>query len=331
MKNILNKLFDYQNLTTTEASELFRGITQGKYNDAQIASLMTVFLMRNISLRELEGFRSALLEFKTPIDFGGNDYIDIVGTGGDGKDTFNVSSCASVVVAASGYKVVKHGNYGATSISGASNVMESHGVRFTNDQSTLRRSLDECNLAYLHAPMFNSAMKAVAVVRKNLGVRSFFNMLGPLINPAEPKHQLLGVYSLAMQRMYCYMLQNNNTNFAVVHSLDGYDEISLTSQFKVCTCEGEKIYSPEDIGFKTIKQSSLYSGDTIEKAAKIFDNVLEGNATAEQQNCVIANAAFAINTLEPSKTIEDCIAIATETIESGRAISTLKRFIELNS
>lgn len=331
MKAILNKLFDYQNLTTNEASELFRGITQGKYNDAQIASLMTVFLMRNISLRELDGFRSALLEFKKPIDFGTNDYIDIVGTGGDGKDTFNVSSCASVVVAASGYKVVKHGNYGATSISGASNVMENHGVKFTNDQSTLRRSLDETNFAYLHAPMFNSAMKAVAVVRKNLGVRSFFNMLGPLINPAEPKHQLLGVYNLAMQRMYCYMLQQNNTNFAVVHSLDGYDEISLTSQFKVSTAEGEKIYSPEDIGFSTIEQSSLYSGDTIEKAAKIFDNVLEGKATQQQQNCVVANAAFAINTLEKRKTIEECIAIATETIKSGRAFDCFKRFIELNS
>ncbi len=331
MKQILNKLFDYQSLTAEEASGLFRGITRGEYNDAQIASLMTVYLMRNITLEELNGFRMALLEFRKPIDFGTHDYIDIVGTGGDGKDTFNISSCSSVVVAAAGYKVVKHGNYGASSISGASNVMEQHGVKFSNDQDILKRSLDECNLAYLHAPMFNSAMKAVAVVRRNLGVRSFFNMLGPLINPAEPKNQLLGVYNLAMQRMYCYMLQSNDTNFAVVHSLDGYDEISLTSQFKVCTSMGEKIYNPEDLGFARAQQSDLFSGETVEQAAQIFDNVLNGTATQSQRDCVVVNSAYAINVMEPQKSIEECIAIARETIDSGRAAECLKRFVDINS
>ncbi len=331
MKQILNKLFDYQSLSAFEASELFRGITQGKYNDAQIASLMTVYLMRNISLEELNGFRTALLEFRKPIDFGTHDYIDIVGTGGDGKDTFNISSCASVVVAAAGYKVVKHGNYGATSISGASNVMEQHGVKFTNDEGKLCKSLDECNLAYLHAPMFNSAMKAVAGVRKDLGVRSFFNMLGPMINPAEPKNQLLGVYSLAMQRMYCYMLQYNETNFAVVHSFDGYDEISLTSQFKVSTPEVERIYTPEDLGFERAQQSDLYSGDSVEAAAQIFDNVLNGVSTPQQRDCVVVNAAYAINVMEPQKSIQECISIARETIASGAAARCLKRFVDLNS
>ncbi len=331
MKQILNKLFDYESLSAEQAGELFRGITQGIYNDVQIASLMTVYLMRNISLEELNGFRSALLEFRKPIDFGTHDYIDIVGTGGDGKDTFNISSCASVVVAASGYKVVKHGNYGATSVSGASNVMEVHGVKFTSEQDILRRSLDETNLAYLHAPVFNSAMKAVATVRRELGVRSFFNMLGPLINPAEPRNQLLGVYNLAMQRMYSYMLQSNNTNFAVVHSLDGCDEISLTAPFKVCTTQGEKIYAPEDLGFRVAQESELHSGDTIEQAAKIFDSVLDGTSTAAQRSCVVANAAFAINIMEPTKSISECIQIAEETIVSGRAMSCFKRFIELNS
>ncbi|MFI3292891.1 MAG: anthranilate phosphoribosyltransferase [Rikenellaceae bacterium] len=331
MKQILNKLFDYQSLSLQEASELFRGISQGKYNDAQIASLMTVYLMRNITLEELNGFRSALLEFRKPIDFGTHDYIDIVGTGGDGKDTFNISSCSSIVVAASGYKVVKHGNYGATSISGASNVMEQHGVKFTNDQDILKRSLDECNFAYLHAPMFNSAMGAVAAVRRNFGVRSFFNMLGPLINPAEPKNQLLGVYNLAMQRLYCYILQSNDTNFAVVHSLDGYDEISLTSQFKVCTSSGEKIYNPEDLGFAQAKQSDLFSGETVEQAATIFDNVLGGSATQAQRDCVVVNSAYAINVMEPTKSIEECIAIARETIDSGRAVECMKRFVDINS
>ncbi len=331
MKNILNKLFNYESLTTSESVDLFRGITQGKYNDAQIASLMTVYLMRNITLEELNGFRSALLEFSTPIDFGTNDYIDIVGTGGDGKDTFNISSCASIVVAAAGYKVVKHGNYGASSISGASNVMEQHGVKFTADQDILKKSLSECNFAYLHAPMFNSAMKAVAVVRKNLGVRTFFNMLGPLINPAKPNNQLLGVYNLAMQRMYCYVLQQNETNFSVVHSLDGYDEISLTSQFKVCTSLGEKIYNPEDLGFARAEQSELFSGETVEQAAEIFDNVLSGTSSAAQRDCVVVNAAYAINVMEMEKSIEECIAIARESIDSGRAMECLKRFVDINS
>ncbi len=331
MKQILNKLFDYQSLTSDQASELFRGITQGKYSDAQIASLMTVYLMRNITLEELNGFRSAILEFRKPISFGTHDYIDIVGTGGDGKDTFNISSCSSIVVAASGYKVVKHGNYGATSISGASNVMEQHGVKFTNDQDILKRSFDECNFAYLHAPMFNSAMGAVAAVRRSFGVRSFFNMLGPLINPAEPKNQLLGVYNLAMQRLYCYILQSNDTNFAVVHSLDGYDEISLTSQFKVCTSKGEKIYNPEDLGFAKACQSDLFSGETVEQAAAIFDNVLAGTATAPQSDCVVVNSAYAINVMEPQKSIEECIDIARQTIQSGRAAECMKRFVELNS
>ncbi len=331
MKQILNKLFEYDRLSADQAGELFRGITQGKYNDVQIASLMTVYLMRNISLEELNGFRSALLEFRKPIDFGTNDYIDIVGTGGDGKDTFNISSCASVVVAAAGYKVVKHGNYGATSISGASNVMEQHGVKFHSDEDRLRRSLDECNFAYLHAPVFNSAMKAVATVRKDLGVRSFFNMLGPLINPAEPKHQLLGVYNLAMQRMYSYTLQSNNTNFAVVHSLDGCDEISLTAPFKVCTTRGERIYTPEELGFKTTQYSEIFSGKTPDEAAAIFDSVLSGTSTEAQRSCVVANAAFAISILESEKSIMECVAIANETIMSGRALSTFKRFVELNS
>lgn len=331
MKKILDQLFDYEPLTTEQARELFLGIAEGKYNHAQLSSLITVFLMRNISLQELSGFRSGLLALAKPIDFGTHDYIDIVGTGGDGKDTFNVSSCAAVVVAASNYKVVKHGNYGASSVSGASNVMENHGVKFTDSNDILNRSLEQTNLAYLHAPMFNSAMKAVAPVRKDLGIRSFFNMLGPLINPATPKYQLLGVYNLAMQRLYCYMFQQNKSDFAVVHSLDGYDEISLTSQFSVSSTNGEKIYSPENLGFERAAQSALYGGETPQEAAKIFSSVLDGTSTKAQKDCVIANAAFAINVIESQKDIKECIAIATEAIDSGKALSTFKKFIEINS
>ena len=331
MKQILYKLFEHRYLGRTEARDILQNIVQGKYNDAQIASLITVFLMRNISVEELTGFRDALLEMRIPVDLSEYAPIDIVGTGGDGKNTFNISTAACFVVAGAGYPVVKHGNYGATSVSGASNVMEQHGVQFTSDMSRLRKSMDMCNSAYLHAPLFNSAMKAVASVRKALGVRTFFNMLGPLVNPALPKYQLLGVYNLSLLRLYNYVFQGSDTRFAVVHGLDGYDEISLTGEFKVATSTTETIYTPESIGFNRYCEQDLDGGKSPDEAARIFDRVLQGEATPAQADCVIANAAFAIRVIEPEKSLADCIALARESMESGRALKTLKMFVELNS
>ena len=331
MKQILYKLFEHRYLGRTEARDILQNIVQGKYNDAQIASLITVFLMRNISVEELTGFRDALLEMRIPVDLAEYAPIDIVGTGGDGKNTFNISTAACFVVAGAGYPVVKHGNYGATSVSGASNVMEQHGVQFTSDMSRLRKSMDMCNIAYLHAPLFNSAMKAVAPVRKALGVRTFFNMLGPLVNPALPKYQLLGVYNLPLLRLYNYVFQESDTRFAVVHGLDGYDEISLTGEFKVATSTTETIYTPESIGFNRYCEQDLDGGKSPDEAARIFDRVLQGEATPAQTDCVIANAAFAIRVIEPEKSLADCIALARESMESGRALKTLKMFVELNS
>ena len=331
MKQILYKLFEHRYLGRTEARDILQNIVQGKYNDAQIASLITVFLMRNISVEELTGFRDALLEMRIPVDLSEYAPIDIVGTGGDGKNTFNISTAACFVVAGAGYPVVKHGNYGATSVSGASNVMEQHGVQFTSDMSRLRKSMDMCNIAYLHAPLFNSAMKAVATVRKALGVRTFFNMLGPLVNPALPKYQLLGVYNLPLLRLYNYVFQESDTRFAVVHGLDGYDEISLTGEFKVATSTTETIYTPESIGFNRYCEQDLDGGKSPDEAARIFDRVLQGEATPAQTDCVIANAAFAIRVIEPEKSLADCIALARESMESGRALKTLKMFVELNS
>ncbi|WP_278585084.1 anthranilate phosphoribosyltransferase [Coprobacter fastidiosus] len=331
MKQILYKLFEHRYLGRTEARDILQNIVQGKYNDAQIASLITVFLMRNISVEELTGFRDALLEMRIPVDLSEYAPIDIVGTGGDGKNTFNISTAACFVVAGAGYPVVKHGNYGATSVSGASNVMEQHGVKFTSDMSRLRKSMDMCNIAYLHAPLFNSAMKAVASVRKALGVRTFFNMLGPLVNPALPKYQLLGVYNLPLLRLYNYVFQGSDTRFAVVHGLDGYDEISLTGEFKVATSTTETIYTPESIGFNRYCEQDLDGGKSPDEAARIFDRVLQGEATPAQTDCVIANAAFAIRVIEPEKSLADCIALARESMESGRALKTLKMFVELNS
>jgi len=331
MKQILYRLFEHQYLGRDEAHGILQNIVAGKYSDSQIASLITVFLMRNISVEELCGFRDALLEMRVKVDLSEYKPIDIVGTGGDGKNTFNVSTCSCFVLAGAGYNVVKHGNYGATSISGASNVMEVHGVKFTNDVDKLRYSIDECNIAYLHAPLFNPALKAVAPVRKSLAVRSFFNMLGPLVNPVIPTYQLLGVYNLPLLRLYSYTYQMSGTNFAVVHSLDGYDEISLTSEFKVATSNKEKVYSPEMLGFKRCRQEELFGGETIEDASLIFDNVLKNSATEAQKNVVVINSAFAIQVICPEKKIEDCIAEACESLDSGKAMAMFKKYVDLNN
>lgn len=331
MKDILYRLFEHQYLGRDEAHRILHNIATGCYDDAQIASLITVFLMRNISVDELMGFREALLDMRVPVDLAEYKPIDIVGTGGDGKNTFNISTAACFVVAGAGYKVVKHGNYGATSVSGASNVMQQHGVKFTTDVGQLRRSIEECNLAYLHAPLFNPALKAVANVRKHLGVRSFFNMLGPLVNPVMPTYQLLGVYNLPLLRLYNYTYQESGTRFAVVHSLDGYDEISLTGEFKVATADKEKLYTPEMLGFQRIAESDLDGGETPEAAARIFDAVLDGSATRAQRDCVIANAGFAIHVIRPELPVADCIAEARESLEAGKARATFLRFLSLNS
>lgn len=330
MKQILHKLFEHQYLGRDEARTILQNIAHERYNEAQVASLITVFLMRNISIEELCGFRDALLEMRVAVDLNEYSPIDIVGTGGDSKNTFNISTAACFVVAGAGFPVVKHGNYGATSVSGASNVMEQHGVRFTNSIDLLRRSIEQCNIAYLHAPLFNPALKAVAPVRKALAVRTFFNMLGPLVNPVLPRYQLLGVYSLPLLRLYSYTFQASDTKFAVVHSLDGCDEISLTSEFKVATCGNEKIYTPEHLGFERYTEAQLDGGDTPEAAARIFDNVMAGKATEAQKSVVVVNAAFAIQVICPQKSINECIALARESLDSGRAQATLKKFIELN-
>ena len=331
MKDILYRLFEHQYLGRDEAHRILHNIATGCYDDAQIASLITVFLMRNISVDELMGFREALLDMRVPVDLAEYKPIDIVGTGGDGKNTFNISTAACFVVAGAGYKVVKHGNYGATSVSGASNVMQQHGVKFTTDVGQLRRSIEDCNLAYLHAPLFNPALKAVANVRKHLGVRSFFNMLGPLVNPVMPTYQLLGVYNLPLLRLYNYTYQESGTRFAVVHSLDGYDEISLTGEFKVATADKEKLYTPEMLGFQRIAEADLDGGETPEVAALIFDSVLDGTATRAQRDCVIANAGFAIHVIRPELPVADCIAEARESLEAGKARATFLRFLSLNS
>lgn len=331
MKDILYKLFDYQYLTRDEAKQVLFEIVKGDVPETQIASLITSFLMRSISIDEILGFRDALLEMRVTVDLSDYSPLDIVGTGGDGKNTFNISTTSCFVVAGAGYNVVKHGNYGATSISGASNVIEQQGVKFSTDNDRFRKSLDKCHIAYLHAPLFSPALKAVAPVRKSLGVRNFFNVLGPLVNPVQPEFQMLGVYNLAMLRLYTYIYQEENKKFSIVHSMDGYDEVSLTSQFKVSSNNGEHLFMPEDLGFKTITQDELYGGDTPVEAASIFRNVLNASATDAQMNVVIVNAALGIQTIDQHKSIEDCIDIARDALYSKKALKVLQTFVEINS
>lgn len=330
MKQILARLFNHEELTSEETKQILLNITQGKHSQAQIAALLTAFQMRSITTDELIGFREALMETCTPINFAPYKPVDIVGTGGDGKNTFNISTCACFVVAGAGYKVAKHGNYGATSVSGASNVIEMHGVHFSNNPDVLTRSIEECNFAYMHAQLFNPAMKSVAPVRKDLGVRTLFNLLGPLVNPCKPAYQLLGVADLAQMRLYTNVFYKLGIDFAVVNSLDSYDEISLTDEFKVMTRNYERIYRPQTLGFKAARPEELFGGACKEDAALIFDNILNNRATAAQTQCVVVNAAFAIQVMEPEKEIEECIAIARESLESGRALQILKKFIQIN-
>ena len=332
MRQILNRLFEHQYLNRTEAKEILTKMAAGEYNDSEIAAFITVFLMRSISVDEFLGFSDALLDLRVNVDaLAVYNPVDIVGTGGDNKNTFNISTLSCFVVAASGYKVAKHGNYGATSVSGASNVMEQHGVKFTSDVSKLEKSLEKTNIAYLHAPLFNNALKAVAPVRKALGVRTFFNMLGPVVNPIRPKRAVLGVFNLKMARLYSYMYQQTDVDYSIIHGLDGYDEISLTGDFKIINKFEERIYCPEQIGFARCTQKELDGGLTPEDAAKIFDNVINNVAAPAQKNAVIANSAAAIQTINPTLSFETCAAQARESIDCGRVKETFEKFLAINS
>jgi len=331
MKEILYKLFDSNYLSREEAKQILFNIVNGDIPDTQIASLITSFLMRSISVDEILGFRDALLEMRLLTDLSEYSPLDIVGTGGDGKNTFNISTSACFVVAGAGYNVVKHGNYGTTSISGASNVIEQLGVKFTTDINLLRKSLENCHITYLHAPLFSPALKAVAPVRKSLGVRNFFNVLGPLVNPVQPQYQMLGVYNLSMLRLYSYIYQEEDKKFCIVHSLDGYDEVSLTSQFKVVSNKGEQLLAPEDLGFSRVAQEALYGGDTPEEAAQIFRNVLNCRATDAQMNAVLVNAAFGIQTIEQERPIGECLQMAEDSLYGKNALMVLEKFVTLNS
>ncbi len=327
MKKILNHLYENRTFSKEEAYEILTNITAEKYNTAQIASFLTAYNMRSIRDVELEGFRDAMYDLCLKVDFSGYDLIDLCGTGGDGKNTFNISTLASFIVAGAGYKVAKHGNYGVSSNCGSSNVMEYLGYKFSNQPKELFRGLDHANITFLHAPLFHPAMKTVAPIRRDLGSKTFFNMLGPLVNPANPKYQSVGVFSLELARLYGYIYQKTDKHFSILHALDGYDEISLTGDFKLINNLGEYIITLKDLGMDTVHAEQISGGDTIEKAATIFRSILNGTGTNQQNQVVLANAALAIQTFDMTKSFEDCYDEAEVSLKSKRALNSLTTLI----
>lgn len=327
MKAILNELIDHRSLTKDTARQVLIELASGKYNPSQTTAFMTVYMMRSITVDELQGFRDAMLELCVRADFD-QPVMDVCGTGGDGKNTFNMSTLASFVVAAAGQPVAKHGNYGVSSACGSSNVLEYFGYKFTNDIDALKRSLDRANICFMHAPLFHPAMKNVAPIRKDLGVKTFFNMLGPMVNPAFPKRQMVGVFSLELARQYGYLYQNTSKDFLILHSLDGYDEVSLTGQVKFFFNEGEKIIGPSDLGLATLTYPDIKGGESVEASAKIFMNVLENRGTEAQKSAVIANAAMALYAADRKAGLPSAVEKATAALVSGKALQAFKKLIE---
>ncbi|WP_282051020.1 anthranilate phosphoribosyltransferase [Maribacter aquivivus] len=329
MKETLNKLINHEILSKEDAKRILVNIAKGDYNTSQIAAFLTVYMMRSITIEELEGFRDALLDLCLAVDLSAYNPIDLCGTGGDGKDTFNISTLASFVTAGAGVKVTKHGNYGVSSKCGSSNVMEFLGIKFSNDAGFLEKCIDEAGICVLHAPLFHPAMKNVAPIRKDLGVKTFFNMLGPMVNPAFPNNQMVGVFNLELARMYGYLYQKTDKNFTVLHALDGYDEISLTGNTKTISNHTESMLKPSDFGVKQIKQSEIVGGDSIDTSAQIFLNVLQGRGTEAQNNVVCANAGIAIATVEDLTPLQG-FEKAKESLLSGKGLVALKKIQELS-
>ena len=327
MKQILNHLFEQKTFGRQESKEILTNIALGKYNASQMAAFMAVYCMRNITVEELEGFRDGMLELCLKTDLNDYDLVDLCGTGGDGKDTFNISTLASFVVAGAGYKVAKHGNYGVSSGCGSSNVMEYLGYTFSTDSGHLRKSVEEAGICFLHAPLFHPAMKTVAPIRKELAVKTFFNMLGPMVNPAHPKYQIVGVFSLELARLYAYLYQKSDIKYTILHSLEGYDEISLTCDFKTFSGSGEHIHSISQLGFERIDPQKITGGSSVKESASIFRSILAGEGTKEQNNVVICNAAVAIQTIKPEKSFSDCFYEAEESLRSKNALISFKKLV----
>ena len=328
MKDTLQYLFEHRTLGRDDAKSIMTNMAGGKYNDAEIAAFISVYLMRSITVEELGGFRDALLDLCTPVDLSDFNTIDVCGTGGDEKNTFNISTLSAFVVAGAGAKVAKHGNYSVSSACGSSNVLEYYGYKFSDDADRLKRETDSCNICFLHAPLFNPAMKNVAPVRRSLRIKTFFNMLGPMVNPSFPPNQMVGVFSLDVARLYHYLFQESDKHYCIIHALDGYDEISLTGDFKALTRGTERTLSPEDLSLQKVGAEEIFGGDTVDEAAKVFLHILEGKGSRAQNEVVIANAAYAIYCMDEDKGLQEGLDRARLSLESGAALKCFRKLVE---
>jgi len=329
MRKILNHLFDHKTLNRQEAEEVLTNIARNNYSESEVAAFITVYLMRSITLEELSGFRDALMNLCIKVNLPDFDTIDVCGTGGDGKDTFNISTLTTFILAGAGIKVAKHGNYAVTSACGSSNILQHFGYKFSADEDKLRKELDRSGVCFLHAPLFNPAMKSVVPIRRALKVKTFFNMLGPMVNPSSPNKQMIGVYSLELARLYNYLYQMSGVQYTIIHSLDGYDEVSLTDSFKYILNGVEQIVTPEMLTYKRVQPSELHGGKSVEEAAGIFISILEGRGTSAQNNVVIANSQLAIKCYYPSKSMEECRESAEDSLSGGKALRSFKMLIEM--
>ncbi|WP_263603631.1 anthranilate phosphoribosyltransferase [Chryseobacterium sp. PET-29] len=328
MKEILEYLFNHHTLSKSQAKAIMIEIAQNKFNATEVTAFVTIFLMRNITLPELQGFREALLQMAVPVKINADDAIDIVGTGGDGKNTINISTLASFVVAGAGQKVTKHGNYGASTLTGSSNVLEQAGYVFKKTSEELQKELDQSNICFLHAPYFHPALQSVGALRKSLGLRTFFNLLGPLVNPAKPRFSVIGVYNLEIARIYQYLLQKDEREFMIVHGMDGYDEISLTHDTKIITKEGEKVYSTSDLDFEPVTAESIQAGSSIQETAEIFKNILQGKGTSQQNAVVLVNAAVALFHTKRFGDYNECLTLTKESLYSGKALNSFELLLK---
>lgn len=329
MKNTIEALYRHQKMSREDARTSLLSIGRGETNPGQIAAFISIFNTRPLTQAEVQGFRDAMLELAVPLDLEGRETIDVVGTGGDGKNTFNVSTLSCVVIAGAGYLVSKHGSYGVSSSVGSSDVLIALGYKFTNERDKLLYQLDNAGICFLHAPLFHPAMKEVVPIRQDLKMRTFFNWLGPLLNPARPKFSVMGTFGSEVSRLYDYVMQEEEgREYMIIHSRDGYDEISLTGGgTQLRSREGQRLLFPQDFGLPQLMPAGLHGGETKDEGAAIFRSVLENNCTDAQKAVVCANAGLGIKLMNPGKSLKECVAEARESIESGRGMNVLKQLL----
>jgi len=323
--NFLKKILRQEQLNINESEAFIHAIANDEFSEVELGGILTAIQMRGLTLDEFKGFRNALESYADRVSLYTNEAIDVCGTGGDGKDTFNISTTTAFILSAMGYKVIKHGNYGVSSICGSSNVLEYLGFNFTKDEQVLNQQLEKQNICFIHAPLFHPVLKKVAPVRKQLGVGTFFNAMGPLLNPIQPKFQLTGTYSLELAKIYQVLLRDKRQSFKVVYALDRYDELTLTADARVLGNNSDEILNANSFGVEVTSPENL-KGGSIEQSANMLRSILGGHASEELINVVASNTALGMSCFHPEKQYKILFEEAKAFISSGQAIKFHKQF-----